>query len=524
MRWTEQFFKKYRWALLSGILMGTSYIPFPPWAIIFCWVPLWWDLTQNTTSVRDAFFKAWWAQFALTLIGFHWISFVAHEFGFLPWPVAGAILILFASLAHLYIPLAAAAMFFLRNKFRLSVPASLVLLATLHNVGETYWPSVFSWNFGYTLMWIESPIAQWADVVGFLGLSYLLHLINALMTWLWIERNLRISVLSFGLLAFFIAALSLTGSQRRTQWENPESHIHALIVQANIGNFEKYEASLGQGFHREILDRFFSLTKKGLAEHPETELIVWPESSLAEFLDDHNRFRFFTHYFFDQLTPLNRSLAAGAFSSDPPGGRLPREDYNSMFIFNSEAKLSGPPYHKTNLLMFGEYVPFGQLFPILRKWNPGGEGFGRGSGPVITPWQSWKVGPQICYESLEPGFSAALARQGADFLINITNDSWFGPRSEPQEHLYMTLARAIEVRRPLIRSTNTGISTAIEASGFIHQQSPIGQEWTGGFDVKLQKDAPLTFYAQACAFLPLVLFLVIGIILGRAVIGTSRLE
>ena len=503
--------------------MGTSYIPFPPWAIVFCWVPLWWDLVKNTATPREAFFKAWWAQFVLSLIGFHWISYVAHEFGFLPWPVAAVILLLFASLVHLYIPLAAALMIGLRNKFRLSIPSCLLLLAALHNLGETYWPSVFSWNFGYTLLWIDSPLAQWADVIGFLGLSFVLHLINSLLTWLWIKKNVRFALLSLGLLVVALAGFAWGGLQRKTPWENPDSHIHTLIVQANIGNFEKYEASMGQGFHREILDKFFALTKKGLDEHPETELIVWPESSLPEFLDNHNRFRFFTNYFYQQLIPLHRALAAGAFSSDPPG-KNPREDYNSLFVFNSNAELAAPAYHKTHLLMFGEYVPFGQLFPVLRKWNPGGEGFGRGSGPVVLPWENWKIGPQICYESLEPGFSTALARQGADLLINITNDSWFGPRSEPRQHLYMTLARAIEVRRPLIRSTNTGISTVIEASGFIHQQSPLYQEWSGEFDVKLQKDAPLTFYARTSAFLPLFLFLMIGMILGRAMLGTSRLE
>ena len=87
----------------------------------------------------------------------------------------------------------------------------------------------------------------------------------------------------------------------------------------------------------------------------------------------------------------------------------------------------------------------------------------------------------------------------------------------------MTLARAIEIRRPLLRSTNTGISTAIEASGKIHELSPQGKEWTGFYDVKLQKKAPLTFFAQYGGLLPLILGIVVGLVLWRGRRGTSRL-
>jgi apolipoprotein N-acyltransferase len=84
-----------------------------------------------------------------------------------------------------------------------------------------------------------------------------------------------------------------------------------------------------------------------------------------------------------------------------------------------------------------------------------------------------------------------LALLGADFLINLTNDSWFGPSFEPEQHLYMTLARAIEVRRPLLRSTNTGISTVIEATGQVHVQSPKFKEWFHTYDVKYLKNAEI---------------------------------
>jgi apolipoprotein N-acyltransferase len=119
------------------------------------------------------------------------------------------------------------------------------------------------------------------------------------------------------------------------------------------------------------------------------------------------------------------------------------------------------------------------------------------------------VGAQICYESLNPYFSNKLNQLGADFIVNVTNDSWFGPHSEPYQHLYMTLARAIETRLPLIRSTNTGISTAIDNLGTIYQLSPIGQEWHDRFEIKNYSIDKQTFYSRYGLMLPFLVALLL---------------
>lgn len=522
MNRTLLFFKKYRWALLSGVLMGTSYIPLPPWANAFCWVPLWWDLITNTRSLKEAFIKGWWTQFLLTLIGFHWISHVAHEFAFFPWPIAIATLFLFAALAHLYIPVAAVLAVWLRGRFALSAGVVAVLLACFQNLGEAFWPSIFSWNLGYPLLWIHSGWAQWGDVIGFLGLSFLVHLINSQLTWALLNRKSRKAWMSVGVTALLVAALGLTGLGRGDKWQGQDS-FKATLVQANIGNLEKIYAEKGVGYQRSILERYFSLSRQAVEADPGTQLLIWPESAVPEYLDAHNTQRRYAQLFFDGVRDVNRDLFTGAYSNDTPETR-PREDYNGIFLFDGQGRALGPSYHKTNLLIFGEYAPLGHLFPILRKWNPGGEGFGRGSGPMTYDWQGLKIGPQICYDSLYPNFSRNLTLQGADVMINLTNDSWFGPRFEPEQHLYMTLARAIENRRPLLRSTNTGISTVIEATGFEHVQSPKFQEWFHTYEVKYLKNAGLTFYTRFGAFLSLIPLLVVGLLLGINARGTSRLE
>ena len=110
-------------------------------------------------------------------------------------------------------------------------------------------------------------------------------------------------------------------------------------------------------------------------------------------------------------------------------------------------------------------------------------------------------------------------------IINVTNDSWFGKHFEPYQHLYMTLARAVEMRRPLVRATNTGITTAILASGQVLQHSPLHSEWIGRFDVPYKKNPPHTIYEKIAGFwiwaLAFVSLLLIGLAGG---IRRTRLE
>lgn len=516
------FFKLYREAIFygafSGVLIGTSYIPFIPWALPFCYAPLWFFALSKQRRWREVLLAGWTAQAVLTLIGFHWIAFVAHEYGFMPWPLAISTLLLFAAGMHVYIPLALVAGLKLSQKLNLSKGATVVAFAALLSLFEIYWPSIFGWNLGYPLLWMDSPLAQWADVVGFSGLSFFIYLVNAWLTWLLMKRDLRL-VFGTGLVAAGLMALLLVGGlKHRELWQNPDSELKTLVVQANIGNAEKLAAERGAGFQQFIANAFFDLTREGLSQHPDAQLVVWPETAYPGLLDPYALNRPFTAQFYDFTRSIQKPVLTGAYSKDPPN-RPFRDDYNGVFLVNEQGQLVGEPYHKTQLLVFGEYIPFGHEFPILAKYNPGGPGWGRGTGPTVLKLPQAGLGIQICYESLDPQFSAELAQRGAEVLVNVTNDSWFGPRFEPYQHLYMNLARAVETRRPLIRSTNTGISTAILADGTVLEKSPLYQPWTGLFSVKFQKNPPLTFYSRFGSWLSLAIFV---FLLGTLWIGRNR--
>ena len=122
------FFRNYQLAIFSGIMIGTSYIPFPPWALFFCFVPLWIYWMQNQNSWKKVFFSGWICQFVLTLIGFNWVAYTLQEFGHIPWPAAVIGLILFCSFASLHIPLGGLLWYFLSKKLNLQHLQKILLL------------------------------------------------------------------------------------------------------------------------------------------------------------------------------------------------------------------------------------------------------------------------------------------------------------------------------------------------------------------------------------------------------------
>ena len=144
---------------------------------------------------------------------------------------------------------------------------------------------------------------------------------------------------------------------------------------------------------------------------------------------------------------------------------------------------------------------------------------------MLLQLNDYKIGPQVCYESLFPDFSKGLSDIGAQFIVNATNDSWYGTWQEPYQHLYMTLARAVEFRRPVVRVTNTGISTVALASGKVLQQSPLDREWSGLYTVPYQKNPASTFYQRHFELMPSLLTATfVGLLISGIVAKREQVE
>lgn len=495
------FFKKYRWAFLSGLMVGTSYIPFPPWALFFCYVPLWiFLITDETLSLKQVFLASWITQFVLTLIGFHWIAYLTYEFGQLPWIVAILALLLFATLVHLYIPFSFVLGKWLQKKLNLTPIATVFTFALLLSGFERIWPSIFPWHLGYVLLSSKIPMYQWADTIGFAGLSTLILIANASLASIYYlhENNRPIKKwISITLVCFVSLNLAgyLKGLEQTAVVRDAKDILRISSIQANIGNFDKAMAEQGGNVHHFIINKFLSLTEKAAQDFPDTDLWIWPETAYPDFLNKEQPQNKNFNDLVERLLPLKKPLLTGAYSKDPPQKIGRRNVYNGIFLIQPDGSEIVPPYHKTQLLIFGEYLPFEEYLSWFAKFISFSSSFGRGPGPTsLALPQSAKLGIQICYEGLDPEFTRGLSLQGAEIITNHTNDSWFGVPFEPLQHMYMTMARAIEVRRPLVRSTNTGISTAILANGDFQQKSPTHVDWYGQFKVPYLKNPSQTFF------------------------------
>ena len=218
----------------------------------------------------------------------------------------------------------------------------------------------------------------------------------------------------------------------------------------------------------------------------EINFIIWSEGSYSYTVNKRaNKER--------QLSKMTKSLQipliTGAMSKN-------HDKYaSSLFVFDREGNILKPVYDKIKLLVFGEYFPGIERFPFLRKIFPYfGSNLTAGKDVQVQDLEGTRFGWQICYESLFDQISRKLAQKQAQVLVNITNDSWYGSWQEPYQHLSMDFARAIEVRRPLIRSTNTGYSGVIHADGTVDKISPLNKHWFHLYKVPYYENPPKTLF------------------------------
>ena len=490
--------------ILSGILIGTSYIPFPPWASLFCFIPLW-IFWSRQTRFRDVFLGGLTTSFIFTLIGFNWVTYMLHEFAHLDWPVAVLGMIFYGVIAHLYVPVAGILWFMGQRKFKWSERLSLWMMAIITILCEAYSFTLFDWNFGYSWYGANIPVYQWAEVIGFSGLSAATLLCNLPLYIAWQQRKHNVGKIIVATVITGFILLNVGGLWLKARLPQPDASFTTLLVQASTENSEKMAAELGQGYSKEILNRYITLTDNALKAHKEikVDFVLWPETAFPALLGDQFKHNELPIALAEFLHERQLPLITGAYSVDESNRLIT----NSLFVLNKDGEIVPPHYSKTILLAFGEYIPGEQFFTEIRDWLPPTGHFARGPGPTrLLNWNGYKMGAQICYESLFPGFSRSLAQLGAQFIVNATNDSWYGSWQEPYQHMYMTLARGVEFRIPVLRVTNTGISTVSLASGEILERSPIHQPWAGLYEVPFLKNPPVTFYQSWFWLVPCLLW------------------
>lgn len=207
-------------------------------------------------------------------------------------------------------------------------------------------------------------------------------------------------------------------------------------------------------------------------------------------------------------------LLFGAITQDPAAGKPTY--YNTALLLDGDGRVLGR-YDKNYLLIFGEYLPLSDWFPFLKDWFPEAGDFRPGRTVEVFEWgrpgqDPVRVGVMICYEDIIPAFTRRLHEKQPHFLVNITNDAWFGRTTEPYQHLSLATFRAIENRRFLVRATNTGVSAIVDPVGRILQATSLDRPEVLVADVaRLQGETPYQRYgdvfAWACSGLGVLLVL-----------------
>ncbi len=315
----------------------------------------------------------------------------------------------------------------------------------------------FPWNlFGYT--WGEIlPLIQVVSLSDIYLLSFLTVLWATLPGYLYIsvkdkDKMKQALILALLILSSFIATYGYGSWRLNNASLEYHEDIEIRIVQPNIEQKDKWDRAKMMSNFQKLLD-----LSRPDSHSNKTTYIIWPETALSQwFLQD----KISREQISMLLTSYENSaiLITGALRND-----LEKEEYfNSLIIMNTNGEITNI-YNKHHLVPFGEYIPFQKWIPLTPVVNF--TGFVKGNGPQTykTP-EGLSYLPLICYEAIFPG-KAQKENLSPDFIINITNDAWYGKSAGPYQHFMQNKFRALETGTPLVRSANTGISALIDPYG-----------------------------------------------------------
>ena len=482
--------RRFVLALLAGAVSALAFAPvnfFPALLLGFAILVLLLDgAEQSPHPFRKAAVAGWAFAFGQYLVGWHWIgyAFMVDPSAHL-WQMPFAILILCAGLA-LYAGIASALAMVLWQ----DGPARLFVFAILYAIGE--WVrghalTGFPWNlpaYGWGASW---ALMQSAALFGAYGLSFLTILLGAsLAEFFTLRRALRVPV------ALLVLYAGLWGWGALRLADTPAANVPGVtmrLVQPDVPQNEKYVRRYVMRNWQRLLDLS---NAPGRVSH-----IIWPEAATPFLLGR-------SVVALDEIAKLTadgRSLITGSARAVP--GVSDVAYYNSLYIFGPGGRREGV-YDKFHLVPFGEYVPFEDTLRHIgiTKLTEGQGGFSSGPGPRLYKIAGAPaVTPLICYEIIFPG--AVTTGQRPGWLVNVTDDSWFGPWAGPLQQLLIARVRAIEEGLPVARAANTGISAMIDPMGRIAAALDLGR--MGVVDASLPAALAATPYARFGDLLFLIL-------------------
>ena len=412
---------------------------------------------------------------AVNYLGQYWLVGTLSRFGGFPLPVG----ILFILVYCIFLGIQYGIFTYLVAKFKLLKehnPQNLFFIAAIWVTLDYFYPHLFPYSIGNS-QGLTTNIIQVVDLFGISLLSFFIVFINlavySILKSIVLGGKRPVVVTGFAILIFVF--LLIYGNIRIQAEKNnilKAEKIDVGIVQANFDFLEKIE-------NNSYL--IIQAHKKMSLEFEKVDLIIWPESAVLEFLPPDSEYLEIEGVMavpeIKDTFFLTGGLSFELDDTKSEGSEYEVIQYNSAFLTDGEGRILGK-YNKIKLLLFGEYLPFSSIFPAIKMLSPASGDFTPGTElNIMNIYEKGiKIGPLICFEDIIPGFSREFAKKGANILINLTNDAWFGESFAPYQHLLVAIPRAVETRRYLIRSTNTGVSVVVDSIGNIKSQTGIFKE------------------------------------------------
>ena len=502
-----------RWAAL-GALGVMAALALPPLFLLPLLIPafsgLLWTIEDSAApgSTGRAFADGWWFGFGFSAAGLYWIGFSffvdAAQFGWMaPFAISGmaAGMALFPAAAAL-----SCKWIFSRNP--ITAPGRVLIFAALWTAAEWlrgWLLTGFLWNLIGTVWVVSDAMIQMAAVTGVYGLS-LLAVASALMPAVLAEQAGRWR--GIFVVGVAVAAVWVAGAGRLSQASNETvAGVRLRLVQPNISQALKWKPE----HRRSHVLKQLAMSRGPAESGPPPTHVIWAETAVP--------------YVINQIPGLLQTLGlaaprgglllVGAPRSSPKGSKPPRL-WNSLLALNSQGRITGT-YDKFHLVPFGEYVPWRGFLPI-NKLTAGRQDFSPGPGPRTLKLDGLPaVSVLICYEVIFPGQVTAINRPA--WLLNLTNDGWFGLTSGPYQHFAAARLRTVEEGLPLVRAANTGISGVVDGYGRIVHSLGLGREGVIDSDlpVALAAATPFSRLGNWMTVFLLVLALGAGLMMRRIV-------
>jgi len=499
--------------LASTLLIILAVPPFQ-WPLLI-WVGLvpWLFGLRSCGTTWEAALQGFWLNFLLGFGGAFWVAPAAERYLELSF-AGGAFILLVHALVH-QLQLVWFGALHWRATRAASPKNFLVLfsLACLYTGFDWLTPKLFGDSLGVVLA-SNTRLRPLAAFGGSELLTFIVALTNLALYSLLAKtlearrssaaprlRLLRPVLWLLVPLAAFLALGSLERARMERHLESPLRTLHVGIVQGSVPEELRRRWARGDPeAARENLDVYLRGTQRLLEGPTQPDLIVWPETTYpGVFRKPESEAQLRMNVEFDRaISSLRVPIAFGAYDREDRTDR--RVLRNAIYLV--EPAPAQPPdqlspmqvYHKSTLFPVGEYVPLLDA-TTAKKWLPGAAHLSSGHGPELLYLHSetthpLRIGPSICYEDVGSRHVTELARQGAEILLNVSNDSWFGDAGAAQWHLMMAILRSVETGLPQIRATNSGYSAFILPTGDVYELTEFGEEAVRSFELPLSQVPP----------------------------------